>query len=130
MACKLQRSLHGLKQAPQAWFDKFRKTLLLVGFRQSQCDPSLFLSNASQGITLLLVYVDDIIISGNDLDNILQLQQSLHASFRMNNIGPLTYFLGPEVHRIQGGLFINQHKYTQDLISQAHLQNTTAVDTP
>lgn len=100
MACKLQRSLHGMKRAPQAWFDKFQKTLLLVGFRQSQCDPSLFLSNASQGITLLLVYVDDIIILGNDLDNILQLQQSLHASFRMKDLSSLTYFLGLEVHRI------------------------------
>lgn len=48
----------------------------------------------------------------------------------MNDLGPLTYFLGLEVHKIQGGLFINQHKYTLDLISQALLQHTTPLDTP
>eukprot|EP00268_Persea_americana_P057098 TRINITY_DN681_c0_g8_i1.p1 TRINITY_DN681_c0_g8~~TRINITY_DN681_c0_g8_i1.p1 ORF type:complete len:146 (-),score=12.44 TRINITY_DN681_c0_g8_i1:509-946(-) len=94
MACKLRKSLYGLKQAPRAWFDKFRRTLLSANFHQSQYDPSLFLCHTSRGITILLVCVNDIIISGNDHDNILQLQKSLHASFHMKDLGPLTYFLG------------------------------------
>lgn len=72
----------------------------------------------SHGLTLL-VYVDDIIISGTDLDGIVPLQMVLHASFHMKYLGPLTYFLGLEVHTVKGGLFINQHKYTKDLITQA-----------
>lgn len=61
--CKLKRSLYGLKQAPSSWFDKFRSTLLHFSFEQSKYDPSLFLRQTSTGCVLLLVYVDDIIIT-------------------------------------------------------------------
>ena len=60
----LHHSLYGLKQAPRAWFEKFRSTLLHLGFAQSPYDPSLFTNITSQGTALLLVYVDDIIIMG------------------------------------------------------------------
>ena len=63
---RLQRSLYGLKQAPRAWFEKFRDALLQLHFQQSASDPSMFLHHTSRGITVLLVYVDDIIISGTD----------------------------------------------------------------
>ena len=66
--CRLRRSLYGLKQAPRAWFDKFRSTLLDFHFIQSQFDSSLFLRKTSAGIVLLLVYVDDIVITGSDTE--------------------------------------------------------------
>ena len=77
-----------------------------------------------------LVNVDDIIITGTNPDGILRLQNSLHASFHMKNLGPFTYFLGLEVHKLTQGLFINQQKYIQDLIQQARLQNTSPIDSP
>jgi hypothetical protein len=64
--CKLKRSLYGLKQAPQAWFEKFRLTRLRFSFVQSQYDSSLFLCKTPAGLVLLLVYVDDIVITGTD----------------------------------------------------------------
>ena len=64
--CKLKRSLYGLKQAPRAWFEKFRSTLLSFSFTQSQYDSSLFLHTSTSGIVILLVYVDDIIITGTN----------------------------------------------------------------
>ena len=76
----------------------------------------LLLCKVKNGITTLLVYVDDIIIMGSYPDSILQPQQSLHASFHMKDLGPLTYFLGLEVHKLLRSLFIDQHKYTMDLI--------------
>lgn len=128
MVCKLLCSHYGLKQAPRAWFEQFCKTLLHAGFQQSQYDLTLFPCNTSHCITILLVYVDDIIITGDDPDRTLQLQQFLCTSFHMKDLGPLTYFLGLQVHKIQGGLFINQHEYTRDVIAQDCLQNTTHVD--
>jgi len=62
--CKLKRSLYGLKQAARVWFEKFRTTLLGFPFLQSSYDPSLFLQRTSKGIVILLVYVDDIVITG------------------------------------------------------------------
>lgn len=120
--CQLLCSHYGLKQAPRAWFQKLCKTLLHTGFQQSQYDLTLFPCNTSHCITILLVCVDDIIITGGDPDCILQLQKFLRASFHMKDLGPLTYFLGLQVHNIQGGLFINQHEYTRDVIAQECLQ--------
>ncbi len=128
--CKLNRSLYGLKQAPRAWFEKFRSTLLQFEFVQSQYDSSLFLRKTSTGIVLLLIYVDDIVITGTDSLLITQLQQHLHDSFHMKDLGHLTYFLGLEVHTNSSGIFLHQHKYTKDLIALAGLENSTSVDTP
>ena len=110
--CKLKRSLYGLKQAPRAWFDKFQSTLLSFSFNQSQYDSSLFLCKTATGIVILLVYVDDIVITGTDSTLITHLQQHLQASFHMKDLGPLTYLLGLGVHTDSIGIFLNQHKYT------------------
>ena len=128
--CKLKRSLYGLKEAPRAWFDKFRSTLLQFSFEQSKYDSSLFLRKTTTGCVILLVYVENIIITGTDSSLITSLQQQLKDSFHMKNLGTLTYFLGLEVHRDSSGVFLNQHKYTQDLISLAGLQDSYSVDTP
>ncbi|KAL3338862.1 hypothetical protein AABB24_027804 [Solanum stoloniferum] len=128
--CKLKWSLYGLKQAPRAWFDKFQSTLLQFSFEQSKYDSSLFLRKTSTGCVLLLVYGDDIIITGTDSSLITSLQQQLKDSFHMKDLGTLTYFLDLEVHNVASGVFLNQHKYTQDLISLAGLQDSSSVDTP
>ena len=128
--CHLRRSLYGLKQAPRAWFEKFGKTLHQLGFIQSTNDPFMFLHRSEKGITILLVYVDDIIITGSDNVGIQKLQASLNSSFHMKDLGHLTYFLSLDVHCSADGIFVNQHKYTKDLISLAGLENSSPVDTP
>ncbi|RVW92020.1 Retrovirus-related Pol polyprotein from transposon RE1 [Vitis vinifera] len=128
--CKLRRSLYGLKQAPRAWFDKFRTTLLQFSFRQSKYDTSLFLWKSDMGIVVLLVYVDDIVITGSDSALLSQLKTHLSESFHMKDLGSLTYFLGLEVHHSPSGISLNQHKYASDLVATAGLQGATSVDTP
>jgi hypothetical protein len=76
------------------------------------------------------VYVDDIVITSTDSSLIAHLKQNLQASFHIKDLGPLTYFLGLEVHTDNLGIFLNQHKYTQDLISLAGLQDSSLVDAP
>lgn len=80
-------------------------------------------------MVFLLVYVDDIIITSNDNGLITKLQKMLHSTFQMKDLGHLTYFLGLEIHSRDHGLFLNQHKYIQDLIELAGLKDATAVDT-
>ncbi|CAL2231172.1 unnamed protein product [Prunus armeniaca] len=81
--CKLKRSLYGLKQAPRVWFEKVSMT------------PLFFYNEHLWGIVVLLVYVDDIIITDSDLDAISAVQTLLHSTFHMKDLGQLTYFLGP-----------------------------------
>ncbi|KAK2396270.1 putative mitochondrial protein [Trifolium repens] len=128
--CKLKRSLYGLKQAPRVWFEKFKTTLLGFSFLQSSYDSSLFLQRTSKGIVILLVYVDDIVITGSDQEAITTIKQLLHSTFHMKDLGQLTYFLGLDVQFQQKGIFVTQHKYSQDLIQLAGLTNAAPVDTP
>jgi len=130
IVCKLKQSLYDLKQTLWVWFEKFRFNLLRISFVQSQYDSSLFLCKTLTGLILLLVYVDDISITGIDSTLIDHLKQNLQASFHMKNLGPLMYFLDLEVHMNSSGIFLNQHKYTQDLIGLVGLQDSLSVDIP
>ena len=96
----------------------------------SRYDSSIFLHTSTSGIVILLIYVDDIIITSTDCGLITKLQQLLHATFHMKDLGQLTYFLGLEVHYRSHGLFVNQHKYIQDLITLASLEDTSSINNP
>jgi hypothetical protein len=74
--------------------------------------------------------VDDIVITSSDLEAIYAIQTLLHSTFHMKDLGQLTYFLGLEVHHQPHGLFLHQHKYSQELVQLADLTTTTSVDTP
>ncbi|KAL0549434.1 hypothetical protein IC582_013916 [Cucumis melo] len=95
--CLLRRALYSLKQAPQAWFATFSSTITQLGFTSSPYDTALFTHHTPQGIVLLLLYVDDMIITGNDPQAISDLQHYLGQHFEMKDLGSLNYFLGLEV---------------------------------
>lgn len=121
MVCRLRKSLYGLKQAPRCWFAKLVTTLKEYGFLQSYSDYSLF-TYTKTGIQInVLVYVDDIVISGNDSAALCTFKSYLSDCFKMKDLGPLKYFLGIEVARSSAGLFLYQRKYTLDIISEAGL---------
>ena len=88
--CKLRRALYGLKQAPRAWFAKFSATIGDFGFSSSSHDLALFVRKSPKGIVLLLLlYVDDMIITGDDVVGITSLKQSLSQHFEMKDLGAL-----------------------------------------
>ena len=79
-------------------------------------------------MVFLLVYVDDIIITGNDSGLISKLQNMLHSTFQIKDLRHLTYFLELEVYSRDHGLFLNQHKNIQDLIELVGLKDATTID--
>lgn len=97
LVCKLNKALFGLKQAPRQWFEKLQSTLIEFGFTASKCDPSLFILNSTYYTVYLLVYVDDIIITGNCPTFIQQLTDKLNSKFSLKQLGKLDCFLGIEV---------------------------------
>ena len=108
MVCKLQRTLYGLKQSPRAWFGHLNLAMRKYGFQQSNSDDTLFLKRRQGKVTTLIVYVDDIIITGNDTKEVAKLQKQLAAKFEMKSLGGLKYFLGIEVAQSKQGIFLSQ----------------------
>ncbi|RVX18952.1 Retrovirus-related Pol polyprotein from transposon RE1 [Vitis vinifera] len=96
--CKLKKALYGLKQSPRAWFERFAKVMKEFGYKQSQGDHTLIIKHsASEGVTALLFYVDDIIVTENDKREKHELKQRLATEFEIKELGKLKYFLGIEV---------------------------------
>ena len=127
---RLRRTLYRLKQAPRAWFAKFNSTISQHGFSDSSSDTTLFLRRFGHGITILLLYVDDMIIAGDDMQGIQDLKNFLGRQFEMKDLGPLNYFLGLEVSSSANGYYLTQAKYTSNLISRASITDSKIVDTP
>ena len=129
--CKLHRSLYGLKQSPRAWFERFGKTVKGFGFKQGQADHTLFYKKSSLGkVVILIVYVDDIIITGDDRDGIEDLKRKLALSFEIKDLGQVKYFLGMEIARSREGLFVNQRKYILDLLKETGMLGCRPAETP
>ncbi|CAM8966106.1 unnamed protein product [Rhodiola kirilowii] len=130
MLCKLTKSLYGLKQAPRQWFSKFADSLMIYGFVQSSHDHSLFTYNHNGEFLILLVYVDDVIITGTSTTRIDHVKAFIHDAFRIKDLGTLKYFLGLEVARSSKGIFINQRKYALDLLAETGLLTCKPCSTP
>uniref|UniRef100_A0A2N9HG58 Integrase catalytic domain-containing protein n=1 Tax=Fagus sylvatica TaxID=28930 RepID=A0A2N9HG58_FAGSY len=128
--CHLRWALYGLKQAPRAWFAKFNSTISQHSFSASSYDSALFFRRSDHGITLLLLYVDDMIITGDDVQGIQDLKRFLGQHFEMKDLGPLSYFLSLEVTSSSDGYYFTQAKYTSDLISRARITDSKIIDTP
>ncbi|KAK8923585.1 hypothetical protein KSP39_PZI019845 [Platanthera zijinensis] len=128
--CHLLKSLYGLKQSPRAWFDKFSKALREIGFTRSSADFSLFTYHQATGTVLLLVYVDDIIITRDDSNDIQAVKQHLSSVFQTKDLRHLRYFLGLEVARRSDGLVLSQRKYCLDLLHDVGYSGCKPVNTP
>ena len=83
----------------------------------SHYDSALFLHYTDKGIILLLLYVDDMIITGDDLNGIQELKDFLSQQVEMKDLGHLSYFLGLEITHSTNGLYITQAKYAFELLS-------------
>jgi len=128
--CHLRRALYGLKQAPRAWFERFVSVITAAGFSPSPHDPALFTHISSRGRTLLLLYVDDMLITGDDAEHVSLIKRHLSQQFQMTDLGPLSYFLGIEVLHSQQGYYISQSKYIQDLLVRSGLTDNKIAATP
>jgi hypothetical protein len=128
--CHLKKSIYGLKQSPRAWFDKFSKAVVSHGMTRSQADHSVFFKKTKTGIVILVVYVDDIVITGSDKEGIQILINHLSLSFLTKYLGKLRYFLGIEVARSKAGISLSQRKYTLDILQDTGYLGSKPVATP
>jgi len=128
---KLHKALYGLKQAPRAWYSRIDDHFLQNGFRRSPNEPTLYVKACGNGKKLIVsLYVDDLLVTGDDIQEIDKFKMSMLQVFEMTDLGVMNYFLGMEVHQSNDGIFISQRKYGMDLLRKFKMESCNPVATP
>ena len=128
--CKLTKSLYGLKQAPRKWNEKLVSVLKENSFVRSVNDHSLFTKTKDKKFIALLVYVDDIVITGNCDNEIDLFKIFFNTKFNIKDLGALKYFLGIEVLKNGNDICLTQRKYCLELLKEFGLLGCKPVFTP
>ena len=128
--CLLKKALYGLKQAPHAWFQRLSSFLIHLSFYYSHANTSLFIFRRQSDIIYLLLYVNDIILIGNNTSLLTRFTCKLHSEFATKDLGSLNYFLGLKATLTTDGPFISQLKYARDILTHAQLLDSKPVHTP
>ncbi|KAM2576048.1 hypothetical protein TB2_007796 [Malus domestica] len=130
MVCKLHKAIYELKQSSRAWYAKLSSVLEKVGFLRSNVDSSLFVRTGTSEKLVVLIYVDDLIITGDSAVEIEALKLSIHQTFVIKDLRKLKYFLGIEMATSSKRLFLHQRKYVLDLLQEAKILDCKPAITP
>ena len=128
--CLLKKFLYGLKQASMQWHSKLLENRKFLGFYQSKNDYSLFIKRNQNQIIIVVVYVDEILVTGSDLHEINRLKKHLDTIFTIKDLGILHYFLGIEVNYIPKGIVLTQSKFAKELLKESGISTFKKVVTP
>jgi hypothetical protein len=128
--CRLDKAIYGLKQALRAWYSRLSSKLLKLGFRMSRSDTSLFIYSKNGVKIFMLIYVDDIIVTGSSQEAITALLCDLKKDFALKDLGELNYFLGIEVRKDKEGIVLAQEKYAREILARVGMLKCKPSVTP
>ncbi|CAL9106511.1 unnamed protein product [Musa textilis] len=112
----LTKALYRLKQAPRAWYERLSSFLISNNFTKCKVDTTLFIKHFKNNFFIVQIYVDDIIF-GSLNESLCELfAKCMSHEFEMSLMGELTFFLGLQVKQLSDDIFLNQTKYTLDLL--------------
>ena len=129
--CRLKRSIYSLKQSPRCWNQTLDTPLKKMGFTQSTSDSCIYTSS-KEGLLILAMYVDDIVIAGKSEEEIAEVKSALAKQFQVKDMGKLHYFLGVNVKQNSktGETWIGQPVYTQIILQRFGMENAKHMSTP
>ncbi|GKB91874.1 retrovirus-related pol polyprotein from transposon TNT 1-94 [Tanacetum coccineum] len=127
---RLRKSLYGLKQAPRAWYDELSNFLLSKGFTKGTIDPTLFTIKYGEDILLVQIYIDDIIFGSTNPKFSKQFEKLMHSRFKMSLMMEMKLFLGLQINQSPHGIFINQAKYTLEILKKHGMEKGQSIGTP
>ncbi|PKU77239.1 Retrovirus-related Pol polyprotein from transposon TNT 1-94 [Dendrobium catenatum] len=128
--CRLQKAIYRLRQASRQWFTTFTNYLRQIGFSHSQADPSLLIFHDGVTHIYLLVYIDDILLMGNNVQAMTALVAKLTEKFTMKQLGAANHFLGIKIDHTHDKYFLSQSSYAQSIIQMAGLPKCNPVANP
>ena len=130
--CKLNRSIYGLKQASRQWNIKFHQAILKDGFAMMEEDHCVYLKRSDNSFVILSLYVDDILIAGNNKEMIDTTKKWLSSNFDMKDMGEANFVLGVKIIRDRAKrlLGLSQETYIKKMLERYHMQDSKLIDTP
>ncbi|KAK8928605.1 hypothetical protein KSP39_PZI017256 [Platanthera zijinensis] len=128
--CKLRKALYGLKQAPRAWYGKIAEYLQVCGYFATDSDSSLFIKKNGELHVLILLYVDDMIVTGNFEEEVATLRAELAIRFEMKDLSELHHFLGLEVERKESDILVSQKGYADQIVQRFDKREEKSSSTP
>ena len=128
--CKLKKAFHGLKQAPRACHERIVAYLVFIGSHMADADHSLYVREKENGIAIVCIYVDDLIIGGDKEAEIEHVKALMKQEFDMKDLGELRYFLGIEVIRTKEGIWLSQRQYALDMLSKYGMADCKPIAMP
>ncbi len=132
LVCRLNKSIYGLKQASRNWYRTIDEELLKIGFKRLISDNCVYVFKEDQNIIYLAIYVDDIIISGNEKRKIDDIITLLNNKFEMNSLGDLKYILGIQVSRNlrDGSISLCQTEYIKRVLEKFNMNDCKPSSVP
>ncbi|GJQ88018.1 hypothetical protein Trydic_g12942 [Trypoxylus dichotomus] len=126
--CKLKKSLYGLKQAPLKWNELFTSFLSKNGLKALETQRCVFKNN--DGTLILVIYIDDGILIGNNVNQMNELLSKLEYEFKMKIDKNLKTFLGIEIDKMEDGFMLKQENYIKNILEKHRMRDSKPVETP
>jgi hypothetical protein len=132
LVCRVHKSLYGLKQAPRNWNKEIDGWLCEFGLKPSRADPCLYIMIGEGNVLIVLLYVDDLIITGNSRAIVDQFKTAISERFKMKDLGMLRWILGMEIKRDRAKhtLELNQGAYINSVLTRFGMEDSKPVPTP
>ncbi|KAL9274475.1 Retrovirus-related Pol polyprotein from transposon TNT 1-94-like protein, partial [Drosera capensis] len=132
LVCKLTKNLYGLKQAPRQWYLKFGNFMSRSGYKKSDLDPCCYWRHFGSSYIILLLYIDDMLVAGSDVEEINRLKKQLSEEFEMKDLGASKQILGMSIsrNRSEGSLILSQEKYIGKVLERFSMHDAKATCTP
>jgi hypothetical protein len=132
LVCRLKKSLYGLKQAPRQWYKKFDSFMEKNSFRRCHTDHCCYIKKYRSSYIILLLYVDDMLIAGSDMEQIDELKRELALEFEMKDLGAAGQILGMKIarNREERTLKLSQDEYIGKVLKRFNMEGAKPVSTP
>jgi hypothetical protein len=132
LVCKLKKSLYGLKQSPRMWYQNFDTYILGLGFVRSRVDHCVYSKQVGNHFIYVVLYVDDMLLVGNNMDVIKEVKSQLSSKFDMKDLNVANFILGMEIKRDRANmkLWLNQRKYVEMILQRFNMHGSKPVKVP
>ncbi|WJX72888.1 hypothetical protein P8452_56724 [Trifolium repens] len=128
---RLHKALYGLKQAPRAWNKRIDSFLSTMGSLKCTTEHGVYVKkSSSDNLIILCLYVDDLLITGSDENEISDFKIELMREFEMTDLGHISYFLGIEFYKSSRGLLMHQKRYASEVLKRFDMVNCNHAVTP